>query len=120
MKRKREAMEEANEAEPRARSPSVAMSMSPEPEPEPETTVVEAPTDIGNTSALSDYPTPDLNAGIDPDSAAAEPPRKRQRLDTKESQSPGAGRVLGALAATTVAVCWVLGKIGEMSTLGDV
>ncbi|KAG8962972.1 hypothetical protein FRC00_008244 [Tulasnella sp. 408] len=120
VKRKREAMEEANEAQPRARSPSVAMSMSPEPEPEPETTDAEAPTEIGNTSALSDYPTPDLNAGVDTDSPAAEPPRKRQRLETKESQSPGAGRVLGALAATTVAVCWVLGKIGEMSTLGDV
>ncbi|KAG8935304.1 hypothetical protein FRC01_003055 [Tulasnella sp. 417] len=122
VKRKHEALEEADETQPRARSPSVAMSMSPEPEPEPEseTTGVEAPADIGNTPGLNDPSTPDLNRGVDTSSTAVEPLRKRQKLDTKEYQSTGAGRVLGALAATTVAVCWVLGKIGEMSTLGDV
>lgn len=121
VKRKHEALDEADEAQPRARSPSVAMSMSPEPESElePETAGVETPIDIGNTSGLSNHSIPDLKGGVDTVSATAEPPRKRQKLDTKESQSAGAGRVLGALAATTVAVCWVLGKIGEMSTLGD-
>lgn len=118
MKRKREASEEVEEAQPRARSPSVAMSMSPEPESESESELnaaeVETTTGRGNITSTKDNLTPD------PLPMMEEPPHKRQKLDMKDAQGAQAGRILGALAATTVAVCWVLGKIGEMSTLGDV
>ncbi|KAG8947002.1 hypothetical protein FRC04_011299 [Tulasnella sp. 424] len=118
VKRKREASEEVEEAQPRARSPSVAMSMSPEPESESESELnaaeVETTTGRGNITSTKDNLTPD------PLPMMEEPPHKRQKLDMKDAQGAQAGRILGALAATTVAVCWVLGKIGEMSTLGDV
>lgn len=120
MKRKREASEEVDEAQPRARSPSVAMSMSPEPEFEPLATEVETTTGRGSVTSTKDNLTPDPYRAIDTLPMMEEPPHKRQRLDMKDAQGAQAGRILGALAATTVAVCWVLGKIGEMSTLGDV
>ncbi|KAG9019862.1 hypothetical protein FRB90_003453 [Tulasnella sp. 427] len=116
VKRKHHVLDEEDTTE-RARSPSVAMSMSPEPEPQPEAETIETVTNNVIEAVPNNRLTPVGECEND-GSLALESPRKRQKLGVKEDEGPRAGRLLGTLAASAVAVCWALGKIGEMSSLG--
>lgn len=111
VKRKREVLEQEQDdlltaiksTSSRARSPSVAMSMSPEPE-------AAAAMELDDTA----HP-PIVNNNTRPTEIVLSEERPIKRLRTEGPRT--AGKVLGALAASAVAVCWALGKIGEMSTL---